>query len=99
MYSIKIQEKLQGKLKLLNYCGVDVNLVHIPHITLDKDEVNFWWNLETIKFDLGFCDNGTYSYYALLADGIELFGDDIDYNQKLPSEILNAIQKEQHETI
>ena len=66
---------------------------HKPHVTYreEKGEIDFRWDLETIKLDLGFYGDGTYSYYAVLADGQEFFGDDIDVSQELPLEILRAI--------
>jgi len=67
--------------------------IHKPHVTYREEdgELDFRWDLETIKLDLGFRGNGMYSYYALLADGQEFFGDDIDVSQELPLEILKAI--------
>jgi len=35
----------------------------------------------------------------LITVGVEFFGDDIDYKQKVPSKILKAILKEKHEVI
>ena len=74
--------------------NLDFNHIHCPYISLARDgEVNFWWDLETIKLDLGFYGDGTYSYYAKLKNGKEFFGDDEDSNSTIPLEILERLKK------
>lgn len=75
--------------------NLDFNHTHIPYISLARDgEVNFWWDLKTIKLDLGFYGDGTYSYYAkLLENGKEFFGDDEVLKSILPLEILEKLKK------
>lgn len=74
--------------------NLDFNYIHIPYISLARDgEVNFWWDLETIKLDLGFYGDGTYSYYAKLKNGEKFFGDDEDLKSTLPSKILDTLKK------
>lgn len=74
--------------------NLDFNNIHIPYISLATDgEVNFWWDLKTIKLDLGFYGDGTYSYYAKLKNGKEFFGDDEDSNSTLPLKILEKLKK------
>lgn len=46
---------------------VGLGFPNIPHISWeDETELNHWWTIEKIGFymDLGFCGDGTYSYYA-----------------------------------
>lgn len=74
--------------------NLDFNDIHIPYISLARDgEVNFWWDTETIKLDLGFYGDGTYSYYAKLKNGQKFFGDDEDLKSKLSLEILETLKK------
>lgn len=75
--------------------NLDFNHIHVPYISLARDgEVNFWWDLKTIKLDLGFYGDGTYSYYAkLLENGKEFFGDDEVLKSILPLEILEKLKK------
>ncbi len=72
--------------------NLDFNNIHIPYISLARDgEVNFWWDIETIKLGLGFFGDGTYSYYAKLCkNGKEFFGDDVDSHSTLLLEILET---------
>lgn len=74
--------------------NLDLNHIHLPYISLAKDgEVNFWWDIEAIKLDLGFYGDGTYSYYAKLGDDSELFEDEASVSFHLPQEILERLQK------
>ncbi|UJJ30245.1 hypothetical protein [Halopseudomonas maritima] len=63
-----------------------------PRISPASDgEVNFCWRGEGHLLDLGFYGDGTYSYYAKLADGREFFNDDAPVDALLPEEIAVAI--------
>jgi hypothetical protein len=72
---------------------LEIQNLHDLYICFQRKngQLLYGWDLETIKLAIGFFGDGTYSYYAALADGQELFGDDIDCHQELPLEILKAI--------
>lgn len=64
----------------------------IPAISPASDgEINFYWENEAGLLDLGFYGDGSYSYFAKLAEGRELIEDSADISRQLPAEILAVI--------
>lgn len=63
-----------------------------PSISLANDgEINFYWNFDGNKLDLGVFGDGCYSYYFLGKDGSELFADDREVKSIVNDEILETI--------
>ncbi|WP_373533081.1 hypothetical protein [Vampirovibrio sp.] len=74
---------------------IDWNKVERPFIGLAEDgEINFLWENSRIDLDLGFFGDGTYSYYAKLADGTEILRDYMPARESLPEDILGCLQME-----
>jgi hypothetical protein len=73
----------------------------LPHISLAADgEINFFWDKEGERIDLGFYGTGVYSYYIRLRGGAEYFGDDVALGDNIPEEILDTIKrKTQHDAV
>lgn len=70
--------------------------IHAPHVSLAADgEVNFLWMLPTIRIDLGFYGDGTYSFYALTAVGREFISDTSTVSEALPSELLALLERQE----
>lgn len=54
-------------------------------------EINFSWKTDRGVIDLGFYGDGSYSYYAVAADGREFFSDEETLSQALPEEVAKII--------
>lgn len=62
--------------------------LNLPKISPASDgELAFLWKNDNGVIDLGFYGDGEYSLYARLADGQELFLDEVDLTSKLPSSL------------
>jgi hypothetical protein len=60
-----------------------------PHVSLAADgEINFLWLLPSVRLDLGFYGDGTYSYYGRTPTGDEFFADDVSIDTPLPQPLL-----------
>lgn len=65
----------------------------LPIVTSAPDgEVNFSWKNQKGIIDLGFYGDGSYSYYAKLANGKEVISDDSSLHTPLPDEVLEIIR-------
>lgn len=68
--------------------------IYAPHISLASDgEINFLWNLQDFRFDLGFYGDGMYSYYGRTVSGEEFMGDEQPVSATLPDIIIKLIEK------
>lgn len=69
--------------------------MYTPYISLAADgEINFFWDRDGLRIDLGFYGTGVYSYYIRLGNGQEYFGDDIAISGDIPGELLSALQRD-----
>jgi hypothetical protein len=65
----------------------------IPSIAVSDDgELMIYGRRLEAYVDIGFASNGTYSYYAISADGRESLGDALYPSAGLPSELQQALQ-------
>lgn len=65
----------------------------LPRISAASDgEVNYYWKNARGLLDLGFYGDGTYSFYAELADGREFAADEVAINQALPNELIQLFK-------
>ena len=67
--------------------------IHCPIVSLASDgEVNFLWTLQNFRLDLGFCGDGTFSYFG--KDSMENeVSHDCEYVYKgLPGEVLKFLR-------
>jgi hypothetical protein len=63
----------------------DFAALPLPSIgAADDGEINFWWESGGLYLDLGFCGDGSYSFYARLPDGTELLADHVPVSTPLP---------------
>ena len=63
-----------------------------PSVSLATDgEIGFFWKQESFILDLGINEDGTYSYYAKLDSGKELFNDEVLVSGSIPGEIVELI--------
>lgn len=68
------------------------NSIREPTISLASDgEVNFYWNFDGNKLDLGVFGDGCYSYYFLGEDGSELFADGKTIESIINDEVMKYI--------
>lgn len=68
--------------------------IYAPHISLASDgEINFLWNLQDFRFDLGFYGDGRYSYYGRTVSGEEFMADEQSVDTALPDRIIELIEK------
>lgn len=68
--------------------------IYAPHISLASDgEINFLWNLQDFRFDLGFYGDGRYSYYGRTVSGEEFMADERSVDTTLPDRIIELIEK------
>ena len=69
--------------------------IYTPYISLAADgEINFFWDQDSVRIDLGFYGTGVYSYYIRIKNGQEYFGDDVSVSDKIPTELLDALQRD-----
>jgi hypothetical protein len=63
-----------------------------PHVSLATDgEINFLWILPSIRLDLGFYGDGTYSYYGCTSTGEEFLADETSIHTRLPQRLLHLL--------
>lgn len=63
-----------------------------PHVSLATDgEINFLWRLPSIRLDLGFYGDGTYSYYGCSSTGEEFLADEMSIHTLLPQRLLHLL--------
>ena len=84
----------KAKVEALEFAfTLDFDTIHLPTISSAVDgEINFWWDTHLIKLDLGFYGDETYSFYAIAHNGLEFYGDDLEYKKPLPYPILILLE-------
>ncbi len=71
-----------------------LNNIALPHISLAEDgELNFTWNTDAGKIDVGFYGEGFYSYYAVSSAGTEYFANNLPITETLSDKAIKIITK------
>lgn len=85
------QETIDSAEKFARYL-LSLGKIHLPYISASSDgEINFYWKQENLTIDLGFVQEGFYSYYAELPTGEEIFMDDVALDDPLPQSVVTFI--------
>lgn len=80
--------------------SLPIEQIEAPHIALAADgEINFFWETDKIRMDLGLFGDGTYSYFAKSSDGKKFYCDDEGLEAPLGQEIINLLRRNQENAV